>query len=175
MTLVARGMVRGQGKTEGYHERTVEFREKVVGAFGSPGGAEELGDISRERIEDVLRLHRILRHAISVFAAGGDTEGISDEHRSHANSWVDKHDDIVDRDFFNDLQDEFDEDGGEERGRVRSDWIRGLIDEARAILRQAEDTLPCPAINRYPCPCASGEYFRRAHQREQRISRYLQR
>lgn len=149
MTLVARGMVRGQGKTEGYHERTVEFREKVVGAFGRPGGAEELGDISRDRIEDVRRLHRILRHAVSVFAAGGKTEGISDEHRSHANSWVDRHDDIVDRNFFDALQDEFDEDGSEDRRHVRRVWLRGLIDEARAILQQAEDTLPCPAINRY--------------------------
>ena len=149
MMLVARGMVRGQGKTEGYHERTVEFRQKMVGAFGRPGGSEELGDMSRARIEDVRRLHRILRHAISVFAAGGDTEGISDEHRSHANSWVDRHDDIVDRSFFNDLQDEFDEDGSEERRRVRRDWIRHLIDEARIILQQAEDALPCPAIRRY--------------------------
>lgn len=149
MTLVARGMVRGQGKTEGYHERIVDFREKVVGAFGRSGGAEELGDMSRDRIEEIRRLQRILRHAISVFAAGGDTEGVSDEHRSHANSWVDRHDDVVDRDFFNDLQDEFDEEGGEGRRRVRMNWLRGLIDEARAILQQAEDTLPCPAINRY--------------------------
>ena len=149
LTLVARGMVRGQGKTEGYHERTIELRPKAVGAFGSPRALEELGETSGERIEDIRRLQRILRHAISVFAAGGDTDGISDDHRDRANTWVNRHDDIVDRDFFSDLQDEFEADGTEQRRRVRNNWRRGLIDEARAVLQQAEDALPCPAINRY--------------------------
>ena len=149
MTLVARGMVRGQGKTEGYHERTVEFRQKTVSAFGRPGGQDEIGDISRELIEDVRILHRILRHSISVFAAGGDTEGVSDEHRDRANVWVNKHDDIVDRDFFSDLQDVFEADGGAPRRMVRNEWRRRMLDEARTILQQAEETLPCPAIRRY--------------------------
>ena len=149
MILVARGMVRGQGKTEGYHERTIELRPKTVGAFGRAGGLDELGDISRDRIEEIRLLHRILRHAISVFAAGGATEEVSDEHRERANNWVDKHDDIVDRDFFNDLQDEFDVDGAEDRNRIRNDWRRKLINEAQTVLNQAEDALPCPAINRY--------------------------
>ena len=149
MILVARGMVRGQGKTEGYHERTVRLREKTVGAFGRPGGRDELGEISRERIEDIRLLHRILRHAISVFAAGGDTEGVSDDHRDRANVWVNMHDDIVDSEFFNDLQNEFEVDGAEQRRLVRNNWRRELIDEARNILQQAEDALPCPAIQRY--------------------------
>ena len=149
MTLVARGMVRGQGKTEGYHERTVELRPKTVGVMGRRGGQDELGEISRERIEDVRLLHRFLRHAISVFAAGGDTEGVSDDHRDRANVWVNRHDDMVDRDFFDDLQDEFEEEGAERRDRARNIWRRRLVDEARTILQQAEDTLPCPAIQRY--------------------------
>ena len=122
MTLVARGMVRGRGKTEGYHERTVRLRQKTVGAFGRSGRRDELGEISRERIEDIRRLHRILRHAISVFAAGGDTEGVSDEHRDRANVWVNKHDDMVDRNFFEDLQDEFEAEGAERRNRARNAW-----------------------------------------------------
>ena len=149
MTLIARGMVRGQGKTEGYHERTVELRPKAVGAFGRGRGLDELGEISCERIEDIRLLHRILRHAIAVFAAGGDTEGVSDEHRDRANVWVNLHDDIVDRDFFNDLQDEFETDDAGRRRQVRNEWRRGMVDEARTILQQAEETLPCPAIRRY--------------------------
>ena len=62
---------------------------------------------------------------------------------------MNRHDDIVDRDFFSDLQDEFEADGTEQRRRVRNNWRRGLIDEARAVLQQAEDALPCPAITRY--------------------------
>ena len=149
MILVARGMVRGQGKTEGYHERTVRLREKTVGAFGRPGGRDELGEISRDRIEDIRLLHRILRHAISVFAAGGDTEGVSDDHRDRANVWVNMHDDIVDRNFFEDLQDEYEEEGAQRRDRARNAWRLRLVNDARALLNHAEDTLPCPAIQRY--------------------------
>ena len=159
MTLIARGMVRGQGKTEGYHERTVELRPKTVGAFGRPGGLDELGELSRERIEDIRLLHRILRHAISVFAAGGDTESVSDEHRARANAWVNLHDDIVDRDFFGHLQDEFELDGAARRRQVRNEWRRGMVDEARTILQQAEETLPCPAIQRYRARVRSESVF----------------
>lgn len=149
LVLVARGMVRGQGKTEGYHERIIPLKEKTIEAFGRPGGIDELADISRDRIEDTRRIQRILRHAISVFAAGGDTEGINDGHRDRANIWVNVHDDIVDRDFFSDLQDEFEADGSEDRSRARDNWRRRIIDEARIVLQRAEDALPCPAIQRY--------------------------
>ena len=75
--LVARGMVRGEGKTEGYHERIVPLREKAKQVFGRPGGAKELEDLARERIEQIGIVQRGLRYAVSVFAAGGKTEGNS--------------------------------------------------------------------------------------------------
>ena len=149
MVLVARGMVRGQGKTEGYHERIVPLKERVIRAFGRTSGIEELGDISRERIEDVRKVQRFLRHAVSVFAAGGATDGTSDEQRNRANTWADKHDEIVDRGFFDDLQDEFERDDADERRQVRNEWQLRVIDDARELLHQAEDALPCPAIKRY--------------------------
>ena len=149
MMLVARGMVRGRGKTEGYHERIIPLKEETVGAFGRPKGIEELGDISRERIEDVRKVQRFLRHAVSVFAAGGSTDSIGDEHRERANIWANKHDETVDREFFEDLQDEFEKDALDERRQIRNEWQRRVIDDARNLLHQAEDTLPCPAIQRY--------------------------
>ena len=149
MMLVARGIVRGQGKTEGYHERIVPLKEKVVHAFGRRGGIEDLGDISRERIEDVRKVQRFLRHAVSVFAAGGATNGIGDEHRERANAWANKHDEIVDRDFFDCLQDEFERDDAERRRQVRNEWRLRMIGDARELLHQSEDALPCPSIQRY--------------------------
>ena len=149
MMLVARGMVRGQGKTEGYHERIIPLKAKVVSAFGRAGGARELGDTARERIEQVRKVQRVLRHAVSVFAAGGDTGNVSDEHRARANPWANKLDEIVDADFFEDLQTEFEEAGEDERKRIRLDWQRTLVSDARGLLHQAEEALPCPAIQRY--------------------------
>ena len=159
MQLVARGMVRGQGKTAGYHERIVLLKEKVVGAFGRAGGGQELGDIARERIAEIGKVQRILRHAVSVFAAGGATDNISDEHRARANPWANKLDEVVDASFFDELQDEFDVDDPGGRQTVRDQWLRGVIADARRILRDAEESLPCPAIRRYRAPVRADSVF----------------
>ena len=147
--LVARAVVRGQGRTEGYHERIVPLNEKAVRAFGRARGAQELGDIARERIEQAGLVQRVLRHAVAAFAAGGDTAGIRDEHRARANPWANRLDEIVDAGFFESLQDEFDVDDPEERRRVRREWLHGVIGHARRVLRDAQASLPCPAVWRY--------------------------
>ena len=149
MLLVARGMVRGQGKTEGYHERIILFREKVVGVFGRSPRLKELGDIARERIEQIRTIQRILRRAVWTFAVGGKTDGVGDEQRARANSWADKLDEIVDISFFDALQDEFAEDDMDKRELIRNEWLLSVVNDARSLLRQAQDSLPCPAIQQY--------------------------
>ena len=149
MQLVARAMVRGQGKTEGYHERIISFRKEVTRAFGRQGGVEELGDIARDRINQVGTVQRFLRHAVWTFAAGGKMEGVADEHRDRANPWANKLDETADVSFFEDLQDEFVEDDQDQRMRIRKQWLLGVANNARDLLRQAEDSLPCPAIQRH--------------------------
>jgi CRISPR system Cascade subunit CasA len=153
MYLVARGMVRGQGKTEGYHERIIPLRPKTVGsAMIRQSAVDELGTIARERIEQVSTIQRILSHAIQVFAARGDNGKVSPEHRALARPWLNELDEIVDTNFFEGLQNEF-EAGGAERQTVRNTWLMngtdGVIDHARRTLHTAEDSLPCPAIHRY--------------------------
>ena len=152
MQLVARAMVRGQGKTEGYHERIIPLRHKTVRLFGRSGGTQELGDIARERIEQIGIVQRILSHAIQVFAARGDADRVSPEHRALARPWLNKLDEVVDRTFFDNLQTELEADADERQG-IRNEWLmhggNGVVDHARNILYNAEDSLPCPTINRY--------------------------
>lgn len=149
MQLVARAMVRGQGKTEGYHERIISFRKEAMRAFGRPRGLQELGEIARDRIDQAGKVQRVLRHAVWTFAAGGKMEGVADEHRDRANPWAIKIDETVDATFFDDLQDEFLENSQDKRARIRNQWLLRVINDARALLRQAEDALPCPAIQRH--------------------------
>ena len=150
--LVARAMVRGQGKTEGYHERIIPLRHKTVRLFGRAGGAQDLGDLARERIAQIGIVQRILSHAIQVFAARGNADRVSPEHRVLARPWLNKLDEIVDRTFFEHLQTEFEADDNERQG-IRNEWLMngtdGVIDHARNILHDAEDSLPCPAMYRY--------------------------
>ena len=159
--LVARGMVRGEGGTEGYHERIVTLRQKTIQVFGRSGGPKELGDLARERIDRIAIVQRILRHAVSAFASGGKTESIADEHRARANPWANRLNEIVDADFFDDLQDEVESDATE-RDNVRKEWLRGVVDSAHGILRNASDSLPCPTVHRFKARVrADGVFWRR--------------
>ncbi len=153
MMLVARGMVRGMGKTEGYYERTVPLKKKTYTAlFGTGGDSRELSEIAYARVEQVALIQSILRHAVSAFAAGGDTQNISPDQRARAAPWGNRLSDYADERFFEALQREFEADPGE-RTAIRNDWLmngrEGLIDRARAILNAALDGMPCPAIQRY--------------------------
>ena len=149
MRLVARAMVRGQGKTEGYHERIVPLRSRAVRAFGT-GSRErgDLGSIAEERIGQVATIQRILSHAIQIFLAGGDDEARRPEMRDRARPWLNRLDALVDARFFEDLQVELEAEA-EERPAVRRSWLLRVVDAARDALGDAAGALPCPAIRRY--------------------------
>ena len=164
MRLVARAMVRGQGKTEGYYERVIPVRKKMQTAMMRGGGdRDELGEIADGRIVEVGKVQRILSHAIQVFAAGGDADGLSAEHRRLAQPWLNRLDEVVDADFFDALQVELEADDADERKRIRNEWLMngrdGVVDRARDTLREAQDALPCAAIRRYKAQVRSDGMF----------------
>ncbi len=156
MQLVARAMVRGQGKTEGYHERAIPVRPRFISAMQrrNTNDLDDVGAIAQQRISDVGKVQRILSHAIQTFSARGDSGSASPEHRERARAWLNRLDGIVDATFFDDLQDEFEAVAGQ-RNVIRHHWLlndedrSGVINHARALLHDAEDSLPCPAIYRY--------------------------
>ena len=147
--LVSRAMVRGSGKTEGYYERIIPLRQRTVQAFGRAGGTQELGDLARDRIEKIRTVQRILSHAIQVFIARGEDDNLSPEGRRLARPWLGRLDEIVDARFFESLQDEFVIDDQSERREKSLEWQGWLVNEARNVLHDAEDSLPCPTIHRY--------------------------
>lgn len=159
MQLVARAMVRGQGKTEGYHERIVPLRNSIKMATLNRSNADALAIISKARIDQVALVQRILSHAIQTFAARGDASSISSEQRDRARPWLEKHDSIIDATFFDDLQDEVEADAGQ-RDETRNRWLLDVvIANARDILRDAEDSLPCPSVYRYRARTAAESLF----------------
>ena len=161
--LVARGMVRGEGGTGGYHERVIPLKPKTVQVFSRGGDTKDLEDITRERIADAGKVQGILRRAVATFAARGESSKTTPEQRSRAGLWANKLDEIVDSRFFDDLQTEFDEDDREERERIRKQWLYngndGVIDHASRILQTAEGTLPCPAIHRHKARAQADSLF----------------
>lgn len=153
MQLVARGMVRGQGKTEGYFERVIPIRSRARGALLRRTGRDSmahLGELAKRRIDRIAIVQRILSHAIQTFAARGDSDNISPEHRQLARPWLNRLDEVIDDRFFDDLQDEFETDGDAAREAKHHEWLRDfVVPQARRILSDATDSLPCPSIHRY--------------------------
>lgn len=159
MQLVARAMVRGQGKTEGYHERIVPLRNSIKMATLNRSNADDLARISRDRIGQIGLVQGILSHAIQTFAARGDASSISPEQRALSRAWRDKHDSIIDATYFEDLQDEVEADAGQ-RDEFRNRWLLDIvIANARGILQDAADSLPCPSIYRYRARTAAEGLF----------------
>ena len=155
--LVARGMVRGEGRTAGYYERIIPLKPETARVFGRGGNPKELEDLARERIREISTVQGILRHAIATFAAGGDSTRAS--HRNGkpspndlAGRYVDQLGEIVDKDFFDALQTEFAA-AEAERQDIRNRWLtdgkEGVIDYARKILNAAIESLPGNAIHYY--------------------------
>ena len=169
MLLVARGMVRGMGKTERYYERIIPIRSKLrAAAMGRRAGSVDVGLIADERIKQIAIVQRILSHAIHVFAVGGDRDKKpSPEHRKRARTWLNRLDELIDASFFDDLQTEFEADEEAERTRIRNEWLRntesknGVVDRAERILRDAQDTLPCRTLQRYRARVRSDRAFNR--------------
>ena len=161
--LVARGMVRGEGSTAGYHQRIVPFRQKTIRFLRTLDSSQQVGKIARERIEQIAIVQRGLRYAISVFAAGGKTDGIAEEHRARANPWANKLTEIVDDNFFEDLQFELEEVDESRRKAIRRNWLyngkNGVIDQASSLLGEAGNSLPCPSIQRYKAKAKADSAF----------------
>lgn len=153
MQLVARAMVRGQGKTEGYFERSIPVRSKTRNAMTRRTGLDsmaDLGELAKRRLDRIAIVQRILSHAIQTFAARGDSDNVSPEHRQLARPWLNRLDEVVDDRFFEDLQDEFEADGEANRETIHKEWLRDfVVPQARRILGDATDSLPCPSIHRY--------------------------
>lgn len=155
--LMMRGIRRKKGgQTEGYYERPIPIREKARNAMlrrDSIQELAELGEIAKDRVEQIGLVQRILSHAIRVFVARGDDAKAGSVSNGYTSPWLNRLDEIVDDHFFEHLQDEFECDDIAERERVRNSWLLngkdGVIDLAREILHAAEDGLPCPVVHRY--------------------------
>lgn len=157
MFLVARGMARGMGKTQGYFERVVPLRHKTTARIMSAAGERLLGDISKSRIDQIGKIQAALRHAISVYLAGGDNKAGD----PRARVWANRLDEAVSASFFNDIQDEFEADSDDERDRIRDKvWGPKVYKTALDILRDAQAALPCKAVRRYRARVASDSVFR---------------
>ena len=146
MYLVARGMVRGEGKTDGYYERIIPLHPTAIRSLGSGEEAGDLGALAKKRIEEAGKIRNTLRAAIGALS------------QDNTNIWIKRWEEIVDARFFDDLQTELEADETE-RKRIRRKWLDGVVDHARTILHAAEDGLPCSTSHRYKARAQARNLF----------------
>lgn len=150
--LVARGVAAGQGKTEGYHERTdIAFSTATARALSRQAGLDALAQISSAQIEEVQEVIGALRFGIAVAAGGRDASELSKSHRSHAGPYARRLDAEADAHFFPALEERYAASAGagaDALAACRAAFARTLIRVAERLLDEAVESVPCPAIRR---------------------------
>lgn len=170
--LVCRALVRGQGKTEGLHERVIPVDPAAQSLFrrGDDSKITELARISSERIQNIGHVEAALSLALMVLDQEGrplklkqkanprsfdfydieeksrrPAEAFNPDNRSSkkmADRLIERFDASVDADYFPQLFAEVAAPNAEAADRVRADWLRDLKARARSILLAAPAATP---------------------------------
>lgn len=153
LTMVCQALVRGQGKTEGLHERVVPVSRKGASLLRRRQ-IDPLAGLAEARITDIASLARALRYALMVLFQGGpDREDLKPQDKgseTRAGLFLARFDAAVDRRFFEDFWTEADHlDAPEAKAAARRAWLLKLRDLARDVLRTAESGSPVSAVRSY--------------------------
>lgn len=142
--ILAGVLVRGQGETNGWHEKSIPISETARNYLASPGEKEKLSLLSRSFVNHAAELRkRALRPALLKLVQGGQEDIKFKDNR--VNSFIDAYERAVDENFFPFLWSAL-EMPGEER---EISWWRFLVGTGREIIASAEKALPVPAVRRY--------------------------
>lgn len=159
LIFVTQGITRGQGKTEGYHERHVPISAKVRGLLMANQKAL-LERLAGQRIAAIGAIRSLLRDALIVLFENGivkDYRQASKAHEAKLSKLVADFEAAEDARFFDDLNNELE--AGDQAAQ-RLQWLLGLVDRAEAVLKMAFDTGPRSGIQKYRARSAALSRFR---------------
>jgi CRISPR system Cascade subunit CasA len=154
----ATAMTRGQGKTEGLHQRIVPLPKAVQRRFfrrgADPSERDRLAQRAQQRIQHVADAKKkVLKPAlVHLLQAGPDKADYSDE---RPNRWLAQLEGEVDRIFFDRLW----RDADLSESEAQAVWQRELVEVAEKILLEAQLRVPLPSARRYRAWSASERVF----------------
>lgn len=154
LIFITQGITRGQGKTEGYHERHVPISPKVRGLLVS-NQKVQLERISGQRIAAIGDVRSLLRYALVVLFESGDvkdTRQASKTHEAKVRKFSAPFEGTEDARFFDDLNEEME---ATDPSAQRLQWLLGLVKRAEAILKMAFDAGPRSGIQKYRAQSAA--------------------
>jgi CRISPR system Cascade subunit CasA len=141
--LVLTATVRGQGGTDGFHERRIPVPAPGLPFFGER--ADALASLAKERVQDAATMRRrVLRTALYVlFQSAPDKLKVPHTaSETKAAPFLAAFDRAVDRDFFDALFDELAAPDDAAKRTARRRWLRTLKDLAVLQLAAAKGTTP---------------------------------
>jgi CRISPR system Cascade subunit CasA len=148
-------IVRGEGGTDGFHERSIAIPPGCVLIFGEH--PDELAKIARERVDDAGKVRRgVLRTAIFVLLQNApktsDLQNTACE--TKAEPFLSAFDRDVDRHFFDALFEELGAVDGAAAEKARKTWLLRLKDLAVRQFEAAVAGTPRSSIRRYQAEAA---------------------
>jgi CRISPR system Cascade subunit CasA len=155
LRIVARAVVRGQGKTEGYHEREVPVSQTLRRFLGAAQATDEAAAVAAARVSDASTFaRRVLYPAVlTVYTAAPSARERArddDTAKRRAGAALTTFDGAVDTRFFADLDEELANAGDAEAQReVRRRWLLALRDLGRGILNDVLRAAPTAAMRHY--------------------------
>lgn len=148
LVIIARALTRGQGKTEGLHERRVPITKKVQTMLLTRQ-TDPLGAAATKRVElagDIQ--NRVLKPALlALFENGPDQIDYNDKGaEARTRDYLARFDRAVDVTFFEDLWAEFEEDA--DLDAIRSAWVLRLVRDVAWPLVVEADAAMSKAVGR---------------------------
>lgn len=146
MAIVAAALVRGQGKTEGLHRRSIPFSRSIYEKLGDRF-LDRVGEVAGDRSADAGDAARRLNGALLMLVQGGPDTPRRDDKSGEAKvrPWVTRFDRTVDRTFFDAAF--WAEVAGEAEAPRRA-WRMRLHEAAEAVFAEAVQAAPRTAERR---------------------------
>jgi CRISPR system Cascade subunit CasA len=166
--IVCAAVVRGQGETQGFHERRIQVPERLKPVFMRKSASDDMARIARDRVADVATtISKALRPALFALYQAPKEINLKDPERSinrqdpkskaKAKIFIAQFERAVDEDFFERLFEEVAEPVGSEAATAcRKRWIERYIwQRARDALAAAEAGSPLSGVRRYRARAAA--------------------
>ena len=144
LQAIAQATVRGQGKTEGYHERRVPITPKLRRLLTS-GQRPLVATLAKQRIKAIGEMNKLLEEGLVLLFANGRQDKYKKELASRFAKPFEQHEDTR---FFDDLAHHVEAEGAQQE-TVYLQWLLGLAERAEAVLQHAFVAGPRSGMQRY--------------------------
>ena len=156
IVVLAQGVTRGQGKTEGYHERRIPISPAVCKLLLQKQ-TDRLAKVAGDRVDAIGKMRSVLWTAVAtLFDQGAVKDKFSDSAKDKASDFIKPFEKTEDVHFFDELNAEIE---SEDADSTRLQWLLSMADRAERILKTAFIAGPQSGEQRYRARSAALSRF----------------